>query len=136
MFLTGHVTLNYHFNKCKLVKNLSHCPAAEEATDHWKVSKFQNGLRCVSKFLHFCYHAIHQCNRTSKCHQRMSILAPGYMDLRLFSITLVTLSCSQDMNLQKELYPLFYANIPYFISAILIFIYRILFPLFYFPYVM
>ena len=35
MFLTGHVTLNYHLNKYKPGKNFPHCLAAEETTNHY-----------------------------------------------------------------------------------------------------
>ena len=38
MFLTGHVTLNYHLNKYKpdkISKTCPHCLAAEETTNHY-----------------------------------------------------------------------------------------------------
>ena len=99
MFLTGHVTLNYHLNKYKpdkISKTCPHCLAAEKTTNHyigqcpkWSAQRsalcslrliISEHLRSGRRLFHFCYHEVHQRNRASKPHHRVGRLAPGQAD--------------------------------------------------------
>ena len=78
MFLTGHVTLNYHLNKYKPDKiSVSEVVGSEECSLRIILSEH---LRSGRRLFHFCYHEVHQRNRTSKPHHRVGKLAPGQAD--------------------------------------------------------
>ena len=61
MFSTGHVALNYHLNKYRPDRII-----------------LSERLRSGTRFLHFCYHEVHQCDRASEHHHRMARLSPGF----------------------------------------------------------
>ena len=94
IFLTGHVTLNYHLNKYKpdkISKTCPHCLAAEETTNHYigkcpkwyaqRSAVFDSFYLSISEVVDdFCYHEVYQRDRASKPHHHVGRLAPGQAD--------------------------------------------------------